>query len=113
MAHPDLALVAPKAAIPDLSGRRDAFIEVSSRARVRVIPHWRPPRRGPLASVPRCDGVDGVRDQPWHPVVGVVQNRVTREAGLALLGGIMAPCRFQVWWAYGSVCWHSGAAARG
>ena len=44
---------------------------------------------------------------------GVVQNRVTREAGLVLSGGMMASCRFQVLWAYGSECWRGGEAARG
>ena len=58
-------------------------------------------------------GLAGLRNGGWWPAWGVVQNRVTREAGLALSGGMMAPCRFQVWWAYGSVCWRSGEAARG
>ena len=43
---------------------------------------------------------------------GVVQNRVTREAGLAVPVRMMASSRFQRWCEYGSVCWRSGGAAR-
>jgi hypothetical protein len=44
---------------------------------------------------------------------GVVQSRVTAGAELTLPGRVTAPCRFQVGWAYGSVCWRSSEAARG
>ena len=59
------------------------------------------------------DGIVPITARDIVTNLGVVQNRVTREAGLALSEGMMAPCRFQVWWAYGSMCWRSGEAARG
>ena len=43
---------------------------------------------------------------------GVVRIQVTREAGLALVGRMMAPSRFQRWCEYGPRCWRSGEAAR-
>jgi len=47
-----------------------------------------------------------IRGQP-----GVVQSRVTRNAGLALPERMMAPSCFQVRCVYGSRCWRSSTAA--
>src|SRR5215211_2407354 len=43
--------------------------------------------------------------------LGVVRNRVTREAGLALPGWVMAPSGFHRWCEYGPRCWRGGQAA--
>ncbi len=44
---------------------------------------------------------------------GVVRIQVTRDAGLAVPGRMMAPSRFQRWCKYGSRCWRSSEAGRG
>jgi len=43
---------------------------------------------------------------------GVVRIQVTRDAGFAVPGRMMAPLRFQRWCEYGSKCWRSSEAAR-
>ena len=43
---------------------------------------------------------------------GVVRIQVTRDAGLAVPGRMMAPSRFQRWCEYGPRCWRSSEAAR-
>ena len=51
---------------------------------------------------------------PGISICGVVRNRVTREAGLALPGWVMAPSGFHRWCEYGPRRWRcSQAAARG
>ena len=46
-------------------------------------------------------------------IVGVVRNRVTCAAGLALPGWVMAPSGFHRWCEHGSRRWGGGEAARG
>ncbi len=57
-------------------------------------------------------GIDGLEAARRLRAEGVVQSRVTRAAGLALSGRMMAPSRFQRRCEYGSRYWHGGEAAR-
>ena len=79
----------------------------------------------PLRAIPMFQPAFMLRQiQPpvQHPVppilprpaghAGVVRIQVTRDAGLAVPGRMMAPSRFQRWCEYGSRCWRSSEAAR-